>query len=156
MSITIHPERPDSPDATLLIQELDALLSPLYAVESRHGYSVQKLIDQQVEFFVVRVGKDAAGCGGVQWFRGNDPITFGELKRMYVRPTFRGQGMAKRLLDHFEELARSNGVKLLRLETGIYQTEAIRLYERYGYYRIPPFGSYREDPVSLCYEKRIG
>ncbi|MCB0105879.1 MAG: GNAT family N-acetyltransferase [Caldilineaceae bacterium] len=156
MSITIHPERPDSPDATLLIQELDALLSPLYAVESRHGYSVQKLLDQQVEFFVVRVGKDAAGCGGVQWLRGNDPITFGELKRMYIRPAFRGQGMAKRLLDHFEKLARRNGVTLLRLETGIYQTEAIRLYEQYGYSRIPPFGSYREDPVSLCYEKQIG
>jgi hypothetical protein len=41
------------------------------------------------------------------------------------------------------------------LETGIYQREAIGPYERQGFYRIPPFGSYTDDPVSLCYEKRL-
>ena len=59
------------------------------------------------------------------------------------------------LLDHFAAYAHKQGVPLLRLETGIYQTAAIRLYERYGFARIPPFGPYFADPVSLCYEKRI-
>jgi ribosomal protein S18 acetylase RimI-like enzyme len=46
-------------------------------------------------------------------------------------------------------------VPLLRLETGIYQTEAIGLYEGFGFERTGPFGEYREDPLSLFYEKRI-
>jgi putative acetyltransferase len=56
---------------------------------------------------------------------------------MYVRPEFRGRG---------------NGVTLLRLETGIHKRAAIRLYERLGFRRIPPFGPYTDDPLSRCYE----
>ena len=92
-----------------------------------------------------------AGCGGIQLFG----TEYGELKRMYVRPEFRGRGFGKLLLDHLAAYARSNRTTLLRLETGIHQTEAIAMYERAGFHRIPPFGPYREDPVSLCYEKRI-
>lgn len=155
MIITIQRERPDAPDATQLILELDALLTPLYAVESRHGYSVQKLIDQGVEFFVVRCDDVAAACGGVQFFVDDPVLPYGELKRMYVRPSFRGQGLAKRLLRHFEAITLERGIHTLRLETGIHQGEAIQLYESSGYYRIDPFGSYKVDPVSLCYEKKL-
>jgi ribosomal protein S18 acetylase RimI-like enzyme len=151
MDPTITPEHPASPDATALIAELDAHLEPLYARESRHGFSVQKLIADSVAFFVVRDGGAAAGCGGIKLF-GTD---YGEIKRMYVRPEFRGRGLAKRLLDHLAEYARSQGVKILRLETGIHQHAAIGLYEQVGFRRIPPFGAYRDDPVSRCYEKRL-
>jgi putative acetyltransferase len=51
--------------------------------------------------------------------------------------------------------AREHGVGLLRLETGIYQREAIGLYERMGFQQIPSFGAYKEDPLSLFYEKRL-
>ena len=53
------------------------------------------------------------------------------------------------------EYARERGVRLLRLETGIHQKEAIRLYEGSGFRRISPFGEYKEDPLSLFFEKRI-
>jgi hypothetical protein len=43
-------------------------------------------------------------------------------------------------------------VPLLRLETGIYQQEAIGLYERAGFQRTGPFGDYVMDPLSLYYE----
>jgi len=62
---------------------------------------------------------------------------------------------ACKILDHFTEYASSHGVRILRLETGIHQHAAIALYERVGFKRIPPFGEYRDDPVSRCYEKRI-
>ena len=51
--------------------------------------------------------------------------------------------------------AHAKGVMLLRLETGIHQQAAIRLYEGAGFHRIPPFGPYTDDPVSLCYDKRV-
>ena len=151
MSATIRRESPASDDAIVLIAELDALLEPLYPSESRHGYSVDKLLAQSVAFFVLRDQDVLAGCGGIQMFG----TEYGELKRMYVRPQFRGLGFGTLLLDHLAEYARAQGVCLLRLETGIHQAEAIRLYERAGFRRIPPFGTYKEDPLSLCYEKQI-
>ena len=151
MTTEIVAARPDSPDAFALIEELEAYLLPQYPVESHHGYSVEKLIQQGVAFYVIRHNEVAAGCGGVQLF-GDE---YGELKRMYVRPQFRGLGLAKQLLDHLADFARQRGVNALRLETGIYQTEAIGLYERWGFVRIPPFGDYKPDPLSLFFEKRI-
>jgi putative acetyltransferase len=147
----ITAEHPASPDAQALIAELDALLEPLYARESRHGFSVEKLIAESVAFFVIRDDGAPAGCGGIKLV-GTD---YGEVKRMYVRPQFRGKALGKLMLDYLTEYARSHGVTVLRLETGIHQHAAIHLYEREGFERISPFGEYREDPVSLCYEKRI-
>src|SRR5262249_948316 len=118
---------------------------------SRHGYSVEKLLAQGVAFFVLRANGIPAGCGGIQLFC----TTFGELKRMYVRPYSRGLGFGELLVNHLTDFARGKGGGLLRLETGIHQTEAIRLYERMGFQRIPPFGAYVEDPLSLFFEKRI-
>jgi GNAT superfamily N-acetyltransferase len=151
MSPVITPERPDSADAIALVTELEAHLEPLYPATSRHGYSVEKLIAQAVAFFVLRDNGILAGCGGVQLFG----TAYGELKRMYVRPRFRGLGFGKLLVNHLADYARAQGVGLLRLETGIHQAEAISLYERMGFQRIPPFGAYVEDPLSLFYEKRI-
>ena len=151
MAAVIEEARPDSPEARALIDELDAYLTPLYPSESRHGYSVEKLLVQGVVFFVLRHDDAPAACGGVQLF-GSE---FGEIKRMYVRPAFRGLGLAKAILAHLENYTSSRGIRLLRLETGIHQTEAIALYERMGYRPIGPFGPYREDPLSLFYEKRL-
>jgi GNAT superfamily N-acetyltransferase len=147
----ITPERPDTADARALILELEAHLEPLYPSESRHGYAVEKLIAQNVAFFVIRQDGEPAGCGGVQLFG----TEYGELKRMYVRPRFRGLGLAKALLAHLADHTKTQGVGVLRLETGIHQREAIGLYKREGFRSIPPFGEYQDDPLSRFYEKRI-
>ena len=73
---------------------------------------------------------------------------------MYVRPAFRGQGLGKLMLDHLIGHARQHGVPFVRLETGIHQKEAIGLYEGAGFRRIPPFGDYNEDPLSVFMERR--
>jgi putative acetyltransferase len=151
MPTIIVPERPDTIEASTLITELEAYLAPLYPAESRHGLSVEQLLREKVAFFVVRQDGVAAGCGGVQLFG----TEYGEVKRMYIRPQFRGLGLAKRMLQHLESYAQEHKLKLLRLETGIYQSEAIGLYERMGFQRIPPFGPYLPDPLSRFYEKRI-
>ena len=160
MSTTICKERPDTESASMLIEELEAVLSPMYPDESRHGYSIDQLIAQKVEFFVLYHNGEPVGCAGVQFFieqenAGEDNGTYGEVKRMYVRDGFRGLGFAKRLLQHLEEQTVAQGIVRLRLETGIYQMEAVKLYEKSGFYRIGPFGEYRDDPLSLYFEKRL-
>jgi GNAT superfamily N-acetyltransferase len=151
MATVIVEERPDTTDAMQLISELDAVLLPNYPPESRHGFSVEKLLKQGVTFFVVRVDGIPAACGGVKRV-GSE---YGEVKRMFVRPQFRGSGLGRLMLDRLAEYTRQHGIDVLRLETGIHQKDAITLYERYGFQRIPPFGEYFDDPVSLCYEKRL-
>ncbi|HEY3567896.1 MAG TPA: GNAT family N-acetyltransferase [Thermoanaerobaculia bacterium] len=151
MSPIIAPERPDTPDAVALIEELETHLASRYPAESRHGFSVEKLLREEVAFFLLRAEGTPAACGGIKLFG----TEYGELKRMYVRPRFRGRGFGKLMLDHLAEHARHHGISLLRLETGIHQSEAIGLYERWGFQRIPPFPPYREDPLSRCYEKRL-
>jgi putative acetyltransferase len=151
MPITIAAERPDTPDAAQLIEELESHLAQFYPQESRHGFSVEKLLRERVAFFVIRVEGAAAGCGGVQLVG----TEYGEVKRMYVRPSFRGGALGSRILTHLADYTRRHGVNVLRLETGIHQVEAIHLYERCGFQRIPPFTPYHDDPLSLCFELRL-
>lgn len=68
MSAIIRAERPDTPDASALITELEGTLEPLYPQESRHGLSIGKLLAETVPFFVLRADGIAAGCGGVKLF----------------------------------------------------------------------------------------
>jgi putative acetyltransferase len=142
-------ERPDATEAILLISELEAQLEPLYPRESQHGLSVEQLLAQDVAFFVLRWNGTPAACGGVKLLGAE----YGEVKRMYVRPEFRGLGLSKLMLQQLADYARARSISVLRLETGIHQHEAIGLYERMGFRRIPPFGEYSDDPLSVFYEK---
>ena len=152
MSITIEQVRPDSPSAVTLMRELDEHLDQQpYPASSRHAFSVDKLVREGVVFFVLTYLDQPAACGGVKLFA-ND---YGEVKRMFVRPAYRGLGLGMNILDRLAEHTRANGINVLRLETGIYQKEAIGLYEKYGFERRPPFGSYREDPLSVYFEKML-
>src|SRR5688572_9810728 len=125
MATVITEERPDSADAMALVAELDAYLIPLYPIEAHYGYDVDKLLRENVAFFVIRHEGVAAGCGGVQLFgteRGSSiDEPYGEIKRMYVRRQFRGLGLAKLMLAHLDTYARERGAGLLRLETGTRQ-----------------------------------
>src|SRR6476646_8438992 len=113
-AIEITAERPDTIDARQLLSELDAYLLALpYPAESRHAYPVEKLLREQVAFFVTRYDSEAAGCGGIKFYP-----DYGEVKRMFVRPTHRGRGLGKAMLDHLADYARRQNVKVLRLETG--------------------------------------
>jgi len=150
--ITIEEESPDSPSAAQLLSELDFYLQRLpYPSQSRHAFSIEKLLRENVAFFVTRYRGEPVGCGGLKIFKGD----YGEVKRMYVRPSHRGLGLGKAMLEHLAEYAVSQGVDLLRLETGIYQVEAIGLYERWGLQRRSPFGEYQKDPLSVYLEKRL-
>ena len=120
-----------------LINELDRGLSCEYPPEQRHGLSLDSIFQPHVRFFVARLDGVAVGCGGVALF-----ATFGEVKRMYVRESVRGRGIASALLTQIELETKNSGLELLCLETGERQFPAMRLYERAGFRRCDAFGQY--------------
>jgi len=149
--MAIALESPDQPEVIALIAELDAYHDSLYPPESRHYLDLASLKQPNVVFAVARDDNGRAiGCGAI--VLGTDA---GELKRMYVSPHGRGRGVAKRLLALLESQALGAGCKLLRLETGPYQPEALALYAAAGYERRGPFGGYSNDPLSVFMQKRI-
>ena len=92
-----------------------------------------------------------AGCGAYV----NHAGEYAEIKRMYVRPEFRGLKIGRRLLDALEARARAAGLHIARLETGVSQPEALGLYEEAGFRRRGPFGDYPADPLCVFMEKRL-
>ena len=149
--MTIAFESPDQPEVIALIAELDAYQDTLYPPESRHSLDLDALKQPNVLFAVARDSASRAiGCGAVVLHP-----DFGELKRMYVSPRGRGQGLAKNLLAMLESKAISSGCKLLKLETGPFQPEALGLYASSGYERRGPFGKYTDDPLSVFMQKHL-
>jgi len=78
-----------------------------------------------------------------------------EIKRVFTREDFRGQGLAARIIAELEKDAAANGYRFLVLETGKPLTAAIRLYEKLGYGIIPNYGQYSCMPLSICMRKEI-
>ena len=149
MTVTIGLESADQVDVLGLIEDLDAYQKPLYPIESFHGIDLAALTQPNVLFAVARDAHGAAiGCGAMVV-----GAHYGEIKRMYTRPGFRGQGLGARVLALLEAQARERGCRLFRLETGYLQAEALALYARCGYARRGPFGDYGDDPTSVFMEK---
>jgi putative acetyltransferase len=153
MKVTIAVEPFDSADAQRLITALDAHLASRYPPEQRFGPNLKP---EQVAaglgtFVVARMDGRAVGCGAVRLL---DEGTV-EVKRMYVAPDVRGQGVAKEILGHLEGAGRELGAGRAVLETGVYQDEAIGLYRRAGYRKVDCWGEYLTAPTSVCYEKKI-
>jgi putative acetyltransferase len=120
-----------------LIAELEDVLSAEYPPENRHGLPLEAIFQPHVRFFVATLDGAPVGCGGVALFDG-----FAEVKRMYVRPAARAQGVARAILARIEAETSAASLTVLRLETGDKQTDALRLYRRYGFTDCPPFGDY--------------
>ncbi len=95
-------------------------------------------------FLVAWLDSRPAGCGGWRTHHGA-PAT-AEIKRMYTVPEARGRGVALALLRALEDSARAVGYRRMILETGYRQPEAIALYEKADYVRIPDFGHYKNEP----------
>jgi putative acetyltransferase len=149
--LIILEESPSQPDVTALIAALDAHATALYPPESNHLLDVASLSGPAVTFLVARSECEAVGCGAIL----RDPRGWGEVKRMFVRPDQRGKGIGVRVLAELEVLARRSRLPLLRLETGIHNTEALALYRRAGFSERGPFGDYATDPLSVFMEKRV-
>jgi GNAT superfamily N-acetyltransferase len=147
-------ERFDSPDAVALCAAQQAEMLELYEGEADIGPTreASMFVEPDGVFLVLRDDEGRAiGCGGIARF----DDARGEVKRMYVVPDARGQGLGRRLLEELEAEARRLGYASVVLETGDRQQEAVGLYESTGFERIPCYPPYDSRELSVCYEKRL-
>ena len=154
-NITIELAPSATEDVRVLIAELDRELSAEYSSEQRHGLALEAIFQPHIRFFLARLDGAAVGCGGVALF-----ADFAEIKRMYVRDSARGRGVAQALLTRIETTAREAGHIVLRLETGERQSPALKFYARAGFQSGAAFGDYAAMPpqataTSVFMEKRL-
>ncbi|MDE1994140.1 MAG: GNAT family N-acetyltransferase [Rhizobiaceae bacterium] len=128
-----------------------AYAESLYPADSNHILDLTSLEEPEVTFWVARLAGDIIGCCAL--VEAGDGTA--EIKRMFVDPAARGQKAALKLMEVLEEKAVEKKLTAVRLETGIYQPEAIGLYHKLGYVDIDAFGEYKPDPLSLFMEKKL-
>jgi GNAT superfamily N-acetyltransferase len=102
-------------------------------------------------FLVAEVDGDPAGCGAWRAF----PDGAVEIKRVYVEPAFRRQGVAQVVMAALESSAAAAGHRSVVLNTGQKQPEAVALYARLGYHPVPGYGVYACAPDAVFLGKSL-
>lgn len=142
-AITIELADPSGADAQACLEayfkELQERFDEGFNPELSVSANPEELVPPHGWFLLARVDGVAAGCGALK-------VTdegYGELKRMWVAPSARGQGIAQRLLDALEAKAVAAGLDVLRLDTHRNLLEARGLYLRNDYVEIPAYNTNR-------------
>lgn len=136
-----------------LLEQSDQYLITLYPPESNHLEYAEDMAKENVFFLGVFEDAELIGCGAVKIME--DDGHYGEVKRVFVIPEARGKGIASLIMQELEQHLATMQVPFVRLEVGPKQPEAISLYKKLGYKDRGPFGSYRNDPLSIFMEKQI-
>ncbi len=98
---------------------------------------------------LVFVEGQLAGCVALRRFSAE----IGEIKRLYVRPEFRGTGLGRDLAGQIMAEARDAGYKLLRLDSLPRMERAVAMYRGLGFYEIPRYSDNPEG--AICFEVRL-
>jgi len=151
--LSIAQEQPRQPEVLELLRQSEDYSAERYPPQSIHMLGLEALEGANVRFFVARRAGKAVGCGALVLGPGGQA----EIKRMFVSAAGRGGGIGKAVLQAIEDQARREGIRLLQLETGTRNLEALSLYRRFGYRHRGPFGNYpTDDPLSVFMEKELG
>lgn len=148
--LTIIRTSSDHPDFKGLVHLLDEDLAIRDGDD--HAFYHQFNSIASIRYALVAYEEEVpVACGAIKLY---DPQSM-EVKRMYTHPDHRKKGIASAVLSELEQWAAELGISRCVLETGINQPEAIAMYHRCGYQRIPNYGQYAGVENSVCFEKRV-
>ena len=137
----------NDPQVISLFSEIDRLMNSLYPIASDQSLPLEELNQPNVHAIGLLTEDGIVACGAI--VKKFESSLYGEIKRVYVKPTHRGKGLSRRIMQNLMYWAGQAQVPLLRLETGSKQTESIHLYESLGFERSECFGRYRDNPLSV-------
>jgi len=140
----------EHPDFIELVRLLDIELAQRDG-EEHAFYSQFNKLDTIKHVVIAYEDDEPISCGAIKKFE-EDSM---EVKRMYTKVNFRSKGIATKVLLNLENWVEELGNKRCVLETGVKQPEAIRLYEKNGYYSIPNYGQYVKVEASVCFAKDL-
>ncbi|MBO9445497.1 GNAT family N-acetyltransferase [Ruegeria sp. R14_0] len=116
--------------------------------ESNHTMDANALAGVGIRFWAMFDGDQAVGCGALKAL----PDGTVEVKSVHIVTQARGRGLAREMMNHLTDVARTEGATALVLETGAAHlpdyTAARKLYERLGYSYCGPIFGYENDPNS--------
>ena len=141
---------PDDPDVINVFSDIDRLINSLYPVATAQSLSVSELGQANVYAIGLKSEEGIVACGAI--VRQFDTVPYGEIRRLYVKPSHRGKGLSRRIMQISLHHAGEEEIPLIRLETGPKQAESISLYENLGFQRCASFGNYTDNPHSLFME----
>jgi GNAT superfamily N-acetyltransferase len=150
-ALVVEARRYDDPDVTRLVEQVQAEYVVRYGGPDAAAVDPGEFAPPAGLFLVGLVDGEPVAMGG--WRR--LPRGAAEIKRMYVAPRARRQGLARVMLAELERTASAAGVARLVLNTGPEQPEAVALYESAGYAPAPAFGHYACHPNALFYGKDL-
>jgi putative acetyltransferase len=148
--ITFKRTISDNPDFQKLVVLLDKELSIRNGSEHSF-YSQFNKIDSLRNVIVCYDDDEPIGCGAFKEYEKGKA----EIKRMFVIPEKRGQGIASGILKELELWAAQLHFSECILETGKKQPEAISLYQKAGYEITKNYGQYEHVENSVCMKKKI-
>ena len=147
IAMDIRPDDLSGPAIRELLEEHLRGMRSISPPESVHALDLEGLRRPEITFWTVWSGDELLGCGALKEL----DARHGEIKSMRTALRARRAGVARALLEHIAEVARSRRYARLSLETGSQQAfePARRLYEGFGFRYCPPFEGYVEDPNSV-------
>ncbi len=142
MPIILRPADPEGPDSRWCLEHYYAELSRRF----ENGFDPGDAAyagdpEASVHCIIAYDGVTPVGCGQLVW----KSQAVGEIKRMWVSPQARGQGLARRILAGLEDAAREAGLAAVRLDTNKALPEPQRLYLSSGY---TPIARYSDNPYA--------
>ncbi|HLU16453.1 MAG TPA: GNAT family N-acetyltransferase [Edaphocola sp.] len=142
--------QPEHPDFLYLISALDADLAQKNGANNDFFAQFNKL--GGINHVILAYNQDEpVGCGAIKCYDQNTM----EIKRMFVAPQYRNNGIAGAILQALLEWATELGFQRCILETGEKMTAAIALYQKHGFSIIPNYEPYTAVKDSMCFEKSL-
>lgn len=148
--MTIHRTDSHSSDFKNLVKSLDATLAH-HNGDNDDFFAQFNKIDTIKNCIVAYIDEVPAACGAFKELS-EDTV---EIKRMFTNPKFRKRGLGSSIVGELENWAKELGYKKVVLETSKDLTNAISVYEKSGFQRIPNYGQYVGVDSSVCFEKRL-
>ncbi len=134
-----------------LIRAMDDDNRQRYPGEPVFGIDADGFVDRGGVFLIGYVDGKPAASGALR------PLEDGsvEVKRMFVHSEYRGRGLSRSMLAELESIASGDGFRVMRLETGVAQPEALSLYRSAGFSATSLYGPYVGSRFSVCFAKPL-
>ena len=133
-----------------MIEQLNQFNLANYPPEVCHLDPPEVLARDNCTMIGVYDGPILCGIGAVKLFD-----DYGEIKRMFVAPKYRGQRLSTLILDELLQLIRAKNIPIARLETGTRHHAALVLYRKHGFIEREPYADYPKTDLNIYMEKRL-